>query len=218
MLSASANKLSKLKEQAQEYASLIMEELDPENLEYIEFSQYRNKAAFQVMGYCLTTAKGAAEILKLNMALILLPVCRNALTWLRSTRARLFVPFDDNINFHKAPSFSITSASGNDNLSVHIRIVGDWTKELKRHGLGIGATPFISILRDLLNNIKNMEDQTESSTDICRSDDSLNSFTSSSATPCGKKKSRKTTNAHFYWVTREPGSFEWFKGVMDEIE
>lgn len=36
MLSASTNKLSKLKEQAEEYASLIMEELDPENLGYIE--------------------------------------------------------------------------------------------------------------------------------------------------------------------------------------
>lgn len=36
MLSASANKLSKLKERADEYASLIMEELDPENLGYIE--------------------------------------------------------------------------------------------------------------------------------------------------------------------------------------
>lgn len=36
MLSASANKLSKLKEQAEGYASLIMEELDPENLGYIE--------------------------------------------------------------------------------------------------------------------------------------------------------------------------------------
>jgi respiratory burst oxidase len=36
VLSASANKLAKLKEQAQEYAALIMEELDPENLGYIE--------------------------------------------------------------------------------------------------------------------------------------------------------------------------------------
>lgn len=66
-----------------------------------KFSQYRQKAAFQIMGYCLATAKGAAETLKLNMALILLPVCRNILTWLRSTRARVFFPFDDNINFHK---------------------------------------------------------------------------------------------------------------------
>ncbi|XP_052200308.1 respiratory burst oxidase homolog protein E isoform X2 [Diospyros lotus] len=177
ILSASANKLSKIKDRAEEYASLIMEELDPEDLGYIEiwqletlllqrdnymnysrplstasagwsqnlstfrpnnlartvacslkcmvvehwnkgcilllwilamaglftwkFYQYKERAAFQVMGYCLAIAKGAAETLKLNMALILLPVCRNTLTWLRSTRARHFVPFDDNINFHK---------------------------------------------------------------------------------------------------------------------
>lgn len=36
MLSASANRLSRLKEQAEEYAALIMEELDPERLGYIE--------------------------------------------------------------------------------------------------------------------------------------------------------------------------------------
>ncbi|XP_041005444.1 respiratory burst oxidase homolog protein E isoform X2 [Juglans microcarpa x Juglans regia] len=542
MLSASANKLSKLKEQAEEYASLIMEELDPENLGYIElwqletlllqrdtymnysrplstasvgwsqnigslrpknamrratetlrcliienwqrgwilllwlltmaglfawkFNQYRSRAAFQAMGYCLATAKGAAETLKLNMALILLPVCRNTLTWLRSTRARSFVPFDDNINFHKmiacaiaigvflhagnhlacdfprlvnsspedfalistdfrnkkptykdllsgvegvtgismvvlmaisfilatshfrrnvvrlpAPfnrltgfnafwyshhllglvyvlllvhgtclflahqwnqkttwmyisvplllyvaertvrtcrsehysvkvlkvsvlpgnvfslimskpqgfkyksgqylflqcplispfewhPFSITSAPGDDHLSVHIRTVGDWTQELKRIftesdyltsigsrtrfsllgqmdqrgqprllvdgpygapaqdyknydvlllvGLGIGATPFISILRDLLHNTR-LEEQLDSNTETSRSDESLNSFTSSNLTPGGKRKWQRCKNAHFYWVTREPGSFEWFKGVMDEV-
>lgn len=36
MVSASANKLSKLKENAGEYACLIMEELDPEDVGYIE--------------------------------------------------------------------------------------------------------------------------------------------------------------------------------------
>ncbi|XP_021678934.2 respiratory burst oxidase homolog protein E isoform X2 [Hevea brasiliensis] len=542
MLSASANKLSKLKEQAEEYASLIMEELDPENLGFIElwqvetlllqrdtymnysrplsttsggwsqnfssfrsqnvvrrlsfklwclilenwqrvlilmlwmmtmaclfawkFYQYKNRAAFQVMGYCVCTAKGAAETLKLNMALILLPVCRNTLTWLRSTRARSFIPFDDNINFHKiiasaiaigvilhagnhllcdfprliysspekfsliasdfhnkkptyeylltsvegvtgiamvvlmviaftlatsqfrrnvvklpapfnrltgfnafwyshhllglvyvlllvhgtflflahnwsqkttwlyvsAPlllyvaersvrtcrsehysvkilkvsvlpgnvfslimskpqgfkyksgqyiflqcpaissfewhPFSITSAPGDDYLSVHIRIVGDWTQELKKvftevndspsvigramfgqlgHvdqrgqpklcvdgpygapaqdyqnydvlllvGLGIGATPFISILRDLLNNTRAADYQTDY-TETSRSDDSSNSCASSTVTPGSKRKTHRTTNAHFYWVTREPGSFEWFKGVMDDV-
>ncbi|KAE8671385.1 Respiratory burst oxidase-like protein A [Hibiscus syriacus] len=66
-----------------------------------KFMQYRNRAAFQVMGYCLCTAKGAAETLKLNMALVLLPVCRNTLTWLRLTQARSFVPFDSSIIFHK---------------------------------------------------------------------------------------------------------------------
>ncbi|XP_054807539.1 respiratory burst oxidase homolog protein E isoform X2 [Prosopis cineraria] len=544
MLSASANKLSKLKEQAEEYAALIMEELDPENLGYIElwqlemlllrkdsymkcsrqlsnpsmvgwgqnlsglkhknviqrmcrtlvclviehwrrgwilllwlasiaclftwkFYQYRNRAAFQVTGYCLSIAKGAAETLKFNMALILLPVCRNTLTWLRSTRARSFVPFDDNINFHKmnacaiaigvavhagnhlacdfpflinsspekfAPissdfhnkrptyktlltgvegitgismtvlmvisftlathyfrrnvvklsppfnkltgfnafwyshhllalvyvllfihgsclylthkwyqkstwmyisipmllytaertlrtcrskhhsvkilkvsvlpgnvfsvvmskphgfmyksgqylflkcpkispfewhPFSITSAPGEDYLSVHIRTVGDWTQELKLlftdddtlpssngqakfgHlvtmdpkgqprllvdgpygapaqdyqsydvllliGLGIGATPFISILKDLLNDTRIFEEQMESNTETATSDESYNSFTSSNFMSGGNKRTHRTTNAYFYWVTREAGSFEWFKGVMDEV-
>lgn len=35
-LSASANKLSNIQENADEYAALIMEELDPDNLGYIE--------------------------------------------------------------------------------------------------------------------------------------------------------------------------------------
>ncbi|XP_065858377.1 respiratory burst oxidase homolog protein A [Euphorbia lathyris] len=546
MLSASANKLSRLREQAEEYAALIMEELDPERLGYIElwqletlllqkdtylsysqalsytsqalsqnlhglrkrgpirrfskqfiyflqenwrriwvlalwimimialftwkFFQYKQKNAFKVMGYCLLTAKGAAETLKLNMAIILLPVCRNTITWLRSTRLGYFVPFDDNINFHKTiaaaivigvilhagnhlacdfprlinssdvyysrylsddfgghkpsyakltrgaegvtgilmvilmaiaftlatrwfrrsliklpkpfdrltgfnafwyshhlfvivyilliihgvflylvhgwykkttwmylavpvllyageralrsfrstfytvqlrkvaiypgnvltlqmskPSqfryksgqymfvqcpavspfewhpFSITSAPGDDYLSVHIRQLGDWTQELKRVfseacerplagksgllradettkkslpkllidgpygapaqdygkydvlllvGLGIGATPFISILKDLLNNIVRMEEQAESLSDVSRiSDLSIGSNDGSShgRTSPKRKKALKTTNAYFYWVTREQGSFDWFKGVMNEV-
>lgn len=67
-----------------------------------KFIQYKNRDAFHVMGYCLTVAKGAAETLKFNMALILLPVCRNTITWLRTkTKLGMAVPFDDNINFHK---------------------------------------------------------------------------------------------------------------------
>lgn len=64
--------------------------------------QYRNRKSFKVMGYCLCVAKGTAETLKFNMALILLPVCRNTLTWLRSTRLGSIIPFDDNLEFHKA--------------------------------------------------------------------------------------------------------------------
>ncbi|KAL5229083.1 hypothetical protein ABZP36_017348 [Zizania latifolia] len=545
MLSASANKLSRLKEQAEEYAALIMEELDPEGLGYIElwqletlllqkdtymnysqalsytsqalsqnlaglrkkspirkisttlsyyfednwkrlwvlalwigimaglftwkFFQYRNRYVFDVMGYCVTTAKGAAETLKLNMAIILLPVCRNTITWLRSTRAARVLPFDDNINFHKTiaaaivvgvilhagnhlvcdfprlikssderyaplgqyfgetkptyftlvkgvegitgvimvvcmviaftlatrwfrrslvklprpfdkltgfnafwyshhlfivvyialivhgeclylihvwyrrttwmylsvpvclyvgerilrffrsgsysvrllkvaiypgnvltlqmskpptfryksgqymfvqcPSvspfewhpFSITSAPGDDYLSIHVRQLGDWTRELKRVfaaaceppvggksgllradettkkalpkllidgpygspaqdyskydvlllvGLGIGATPFISILKDLLNNIIKMEEEEDASTDLYppvgRNKPHIDLGTLMTITSRPKKILR-TTNAYFYWVTREQGSFDWFKGVMNEI-
>ncbi|XVE56042.1 hypothetical protein DITRI_Ditri03aG0205400 [Diplodiscus trichospermus] len=184
-LSASANKLSTIQKQAEEYAALIMEELDPDNAGYImihnletlllqapnqsvrvgdsrilsqmlsqklkptkesnplkrwyektkyfvmdnwqriwvmmlwlgivgglfayKFVQYRNKAVFDVMGYCVCIAKGGAETLKFNMALILLPVCRNTITWLRNkTKLGAVVPFDDNLNFHKIIAVGIT--------------------------------------------------------------------------------------------------------------
>ncbi|KAL2635068.1 hypothetical protein R1flu_006547 [Riccia fluitans] len=565
MLSASANRLSKLQEQAEEYAALIMEELDQENNGYIElwqlealmrgpvggfsrdsylqysqslapqrgksrvqilaggtryfvsdnwkriwvmivwlcimaglfawkFKQYEKRAAFEVMGYCLTTAKGAAETLKFNMAIILFPVCRNTITWLRSTALNHIVPFDDNLNFHKVIAsaiavgvivhggvhlacdfpriidaddllfersvgddfhhnrpdywwfvtsiegvtgvamvilmaisftlatrwfrrsliklpwpfqnmtgfnafwyshhlfalvyilliihgiflilshgfwkkttwmylavpmllytgertlrslragqykvtvvkaaiypgnvlalhfakppnfryksgmymflkcpeispfewhpFSITSAPGDAYLSVHIRTLGDWTQALRNLfqeasggkkrlqlvnnwglsgelvqnvsfpkvcidgpygapaqdyrkydvlllvGLGIGATPFISILKDMLNHIKDdsVHHTVQSSaslnsvaSDLSIGDSSVgnNSMGSSSpfvdssksngmpnASPARKPK-RGTTNAYFYWVTREQGSFDWFRGVMKEVE
>lgn len=531
-LSASANKLSKIQDRADEYTAMIMEELDPDNLGYIEISnlemlllqgpnettkgatnsrnlsqllsqklvptkepnpirryyrkvayfleddwkrvwvvalwlsicvglftwkfiQYKHRAVFHVMGYCVTTAKGAAETLKFNMALILFPVCRNTITWLRSrTKLGVVVPFDDNINFHKLIAlgvaigvglhagahltcdfprllhatdeeyepmkpffgeerppnywwfvkgtegwtgvvmvvlmaiayilaqpwfrrnklnlpkplkkltgfnafwyshhlfvivyvlfiihgiflylskkwykkttwmylavpvilyscerlirafrsghksvkilkvaiypgnvmaihmskpqgfkyksgqyvfvncsavsplqwhpFSITSAPGDDYLSVHIRTLGDWTSQLKAVfsevlrpptsdqsgllrsdymngdsnlrfpkllidgpygapaqdyqkydvlllvGLGIGATPLISIVKDVLWNIKQKEMEAEVESGATKS----------------KKKPFATSRAYFYWVTREQGSFEWFRGVMNEV-
>jgi respiratory burst oxidase len=67
-----------------------------------KFMQYRQRLAFEVMGDCLSTAKGAAETLKLNMAIVLLPVCRNTITWLRRNRVmNSAIPFNDTINFHK---------------------------------------------------------------------------------------------------------------------
>ncbi|KAJ0988701.1 hypothetical protein J5N97_007057 [Dioscorea zingiberensis] len=540
-LSASANKLSKIQDQSEEYARLIMEELDPNNLGYIEiynletlllqapsqsvrpgtansrnlsqmlsqklkptiepnpikryyqsfryflednwmrvwvlalwlgicaglftwkFIQYRNRAVYHVMGYCVCVAKGGAETLKFNMALILLPVCRNTITWLRNkTKLGVIVPFDDNLNFHKVIAagiavgvglhaishltcdfprllhatdeeyvpmkpffgdtrpnnywwfvkgtegwtgivmvvlmaiaftlampwfrrgrlnlpkplrrltgfnafwyshhlfvivyilliihgtflylskkwykkttwmyiavpvilyaserlirafrssvrpvkilkiavypgnvlalyvskpqgfkyrsgqymfvncaavspfewhpFSITSAPQDDYLSVHIRTLGDWTRQLKAvfsevcqpstdgksgllradydHGsntpipnfprvlidgpygapaqdyqkyevvllvgLGIGATPFISILRDIVNNMKLVEDE-ERNGDVEHGGESSTRRAN---------RSFKTRRAYFYWVTREQGSFEWFKGVMNEV-
>lgn len=162
--------------------------------------------------------------------------------------------------------FSITSAPGDNYLSVHIRIAGDWTEELKKvftegrmpvssigrlkfgeegtirqrglprlHvdgpygapaqeyknydvlllvGLGIGATPFISILKDLLNNARAV---TDSNTDLSISDESLSSFASTSTAQSANKRPMRVKSAHFYWVTREQGSFEWFKGVMQEV-
>lgn len=45
----------------------------------------------------------------------------------------------------------------------------------------------------------------------------MTSIGSSSTASSVKKKPQRPKSAHFYWVTREPGSFEWFKGVMHEV-
>ncbi|KAH6794805.1 NADPH/respiratory burst oxidase protein D [Perilla frutescens var. hirtella] len=504
-LSASANRLSNIQKQADEYARLIMEELDPNNLGYIrrwysdaryfvadnwqrvwvmaawvavmaalfavKYAEYKKKDAFKVMGHCVCMAKGAAETLKLNMALILLPMCRNTITWLRNrTTLGAVVPFDDNINFHMVIAvaigigvgihgishmtcdfprlinasaekykllkkyfgddqprkywhfvkgcegvtgivmvvlmaiaftlaspifrrnkvhlpkpldkltgfnafwyshhlfiivytllivhginlylthhwynkttwmylaipitiyagerlirafrssikavkilkvavypgnvlalhmskpqgfkyksgqyifvncaavspfewhpFSITTAPRDDYLSVHIRTLGDWTRQLKvvfsevcqppptgksgllradvlqgennpnfpkvlidgpygaptqdykdydvvlLVGLGIGATPMISVVKDIVNNIKEMEDEENAMEE---------GGTAPSPSPTPKRRAGgsgsekhdfKTRRAYFYWVTREQGSFDWFKGVMNDV-
>ncbi|XP_010520317.1 PREDICTED: putative respiratory burst oxidase homolog protein H [Tarenaya hassleriana] len=182
VLSASANKLSNLKQNAAAYASLIMEELDPDHQGYIEmwqlevlltqmvssgdtermtkrsqtltramipkryrtpvskfvsvttelmhenwkkiwvialwllvnvslfmwkYNEFTHSPLYHITGRCVCAAKGSAETLKLNMALILVPVCRKTLTFLRSTFLNRFIPFDDNINFHKLIAFAI---------------------------------------------------------------------------------------------------------------
>lgn len=73
-------------------------------------------------------------------------------------------------------------------------------------GLGIGATPMISIVKDIVNNIKAKEQA------------QLNRMENGTSEPQRKKKeSFRTRRAYFYWVTREQGSFDWFKNIMNEV-
>ncbi|KAK9069845.1 hypothetical protein SSX86_010241 [Deinandra increscens subsp. villosa] len=185
-VSASANKLSSIKNHATKYAALVMEELDTNNLGYImidklekllkdaatlnereekqllsessrqqqklaqspirrryedlkyfihdnwkrcwvivlwigtmvglftwKYIQYKNRVVYDVLGSCVCIAKGSAETLKLNMAIMLLPVCRNTITWLRNkTKLGAAIPFDDNINFHQVIAVAIAIGVG----------------------------------------------------------------------------------------------------------
>lgn len=67
--------------------------------------------------------------------------------------------------------------------------------------LGIGVAAMISIIRDIIDNIKEPESDLESGATINNS--------MSSSFP--------TRRAYFCWITREEGSFEWFREVMDEV-
>ncbi|XP_073226750.1 respiratory burst oxidase homolog protein A-like isoform X2 [Cicer arietinum] len=211
LLTASINKLSVTRDEAEDYAALIMESVDNKNKGYIEisemevlfktslskanspmkqgstqkqseeceeeeepmtkaevlfrtywrrgwvvvvwlvgcfglfgwkFDQYRKRSGFEVMGYCLPTAKGAAETLKLNMALILLPVCRNTITWLRKDpRLNYVIPFNDNINFHKLIAGGIVVGvilHGGTHLTCDFPRISDSDKSIFRQTIAAG--------------------------------------------------------------------------------
>ncbi|GJX54015.1 jacalin-like lectin domain-containing protein [Tanacetum coccineum] len=76
-------------------------------------------------------------------------------------------------------------------------------------GLGIGATPMISIVKDIVNNMKAKQKEEEA----------LESGGNTSLSPLSKKNAVnfKTKRAYFYWVTREQDSFDWFREVMNEV-
>lgn len=79
-------------------------------------------------------------------------------------------------------------------------------------GLGIGATPLISIVKDVLNNIKEQKDIEDGIVDHSGDNKSNGNKRRS-----GISTTFATKRAYFYWVTREQGSFEWFRGVMNEV-
>lgn len=54
VLSASANKLANLKQQAALYATLIMEKLDPDHLGYIEVNEYYSST---LLNLCFDTCQ-----------------------------------------------------------------------------------------------------------------------------------------------------------------
>ncbi|WJX35130.1 hypothetical protein P8452_23160 [Trifolium repens] len=80
-------------------------------------------------------------------------------------------------------------------------------------GLGIGATPMISIVKDILNNVKAIEDEEE----ITIEEGTRGKSTRSSQHKKTNLNNFKTRKAYFYWVTGEQGFFDWFKGVMNEV-
>jgi respiratory burst oxidase len=67
-------------------------------------------------------------------------------------------------------------------------------------GLGIGATPLISIVKDVLNHTQKGGEGS-----------------SSAGGSHAHRKPFMTKRAYFYWVTREEGSFDWFRGIMNEV-
>ncbi|CAL1709755.1 unnamed protein product [Somion occarium] len=62
-------------------------------------------------GITFPIARTAALVLHVDVALVLLPVCRNFISLLRRTPLNDIIPFDKNITFHKATAWSIVIGS-----------------------------------------------------------------------------------------------------------
>ncbi|CAG8498824.1 14628_t:CDS:2 [Acaulospora morrowiae] len=58
-------------------------------------------------GITFVLARSAALVLHVDAAMILFPVCRNLISLLRATPLNGIIPFDENIEFHKAVGWSI---------------------------------------------------------------------------------------------------------------
>ncbi|KAH9929095.1 NADPH oxidase [Epithele typhae] len=62
-------------------------------------------------GITFPVARTAALVLHVDVAFILLPICRNFISVVRKTPLGSFIPFDKNITFHKAVAWSIVTFS-----------------------------------------------------------------------------------------------------------
>lgn len=75
------------------------------------FLNYDLKDSFvgarSTFGITYPIARTAALVLHVDVAFILLPVCRNFISLVRRTPLNHFIPFDKNITFHKATAWSI---------------------------------------------------------------------------------------------------------------
>ncbi|KYQ88705.1 superoxide-generating NADPH oxidase flavocytochrome [Tieghemostelium lacteum] len=66
---------------------------------------------FAILGYGGCFARGAAAMIKLDSAIILIPVLRNFLSWLRGTFINNYIPIDKNIIFHRFVAWVIAFAT-----------------------------------------------------------------------------------------------------------
>jgi hypothetical protein len=75
---------------------------------YVSLKTASNLATFRsVLGEGLPMARGAANVINLNCALILFTVCRNLISAVRGTVLGRIIPFDKNITFHIWIAYSI---------------------------------------------------------------------------------------------------------------
>ncbi|KAJ2613711.1 hypothetical protein EV177_002402 [Coemansia sp. RSA 1804] len=62
---------------------------------------------YDLLGGSFISARGAALVLHINTALVLFPICRTVISWIRTTSLNRIIPFDHALLFHKVIGYSI---------------------------------------------------------------------------------------------------------------
>lgn len=94
-------------------------------------------SARQLLGITYPIARAAALVLHLDVALILLPVCRTLVSLARNTPLGAIIPFDKNITFHKFIAWSIV-------LFSWIHTIAHWNNFIQlAHSAKLGFTGWL---------------------------------------------------------------------------
>ena len=65
-----------------------------------------------LMNYGISLTRGAAAAMSFTFSFLLLTMCRNSITYLRSTVVNLDIPFDSHVSFHKLVAWTALFFSG----------------------------------------------------------------------------------------------------------
>ena len=61
---------------------------------------YNRPEAQAVMGNCICIARGSAQVINVNAFLILVPMCKHIMTYIRQSRLRFILPLDLYLETH----------------------------------------------------------------------------------------------------------------------
>ncbi|KAK3220532.1 hypothetical protein Dsin_014502 [Dipteronia sinensis] len=133
-LSASANKLDNIQNRAEEYATLIMKVLDPDKVGHIMTWMYL--AAPVLLYTCERLIRAfrssieTVEIIKASAYPGVLALHMSKPKGFEYESGQYMFVHCSAVSPFEWHPFSFTSAPGDDYLSVHIRALGDWTRQL----------------------------------------------------------------------------------------
>ncbi|CAG5124174.1 unnamed protein product [Candidula unifasciata] len=68
--------------------------------------EQENAGFRKLMSYGISMTRGAAASMSFTFSFLLVTMCRNTITYLRSTPLNLFIPFDSHVSFHKVVAWT----------------------------------------------------------------------------------------------------------------